>query len=171
MRTSAIILLSLLATHTHADNKPLGVSLADPAWNGKTIPTGQQCARFGGKGMTPRLAVHGIPAGANAIVMAYSDRTYQPMARGGHGKFGYRIPPSSSTANIPAVAGHTFDLQQGFFLIEAHRAPEWDKAGAYLPPCSGGKGNDYYVAVRAVKEVDGGIREVLGETEVRLGTY
>ncbi len=72
---------------------------------------------------------------------------------------------------VPPVRGHTFDLPVPFFLIEAQRAPLWDKAGAYLPPCSGGKGNEYYVTVRAVKEVNGGIREVLGQAEVSLGQY
>ncbi|RUM94572.1 MAG: hypothetical protein DSZ28_02485 [Thiothrix sp.] len=171
MRYSAIILLSMLAANAYSDNKPLNVSLVDSAWDGQKVPAGQQCEKFGGAGSTPLLIVQQIPAGANAVVMEYSDRTYQAMDSGGHGKFGYRIPPSSSTVSIPSVTGHTFDLPKGFFLIEAQRAPTWDKEGAYLPPCSGGKGNEYYVTVKAVKEVDGGIREVLGETEVTLGKY
>ncbi len=171
MKYSVFILLSMLAANAYSDNKPLNVSLADPAWDGKTVPTGQQCEKFGGTGSTPLLTVQQIPEGTNAVVMEYSDRTYQAMDRGGHGKFAYRVPQSSSTVDIPSVTGHTFDLPKGFFLIEAQRAPTWDKEGAYLPPCSGGKGNDYYVTVKAVKEVDGGIREVLGETEVALGKY
>jgi hypothetical protein len=171
MKNSAIVLLILLTGNVYADNKPLSVTLANSAWDGKIIPAGQQCERFGGKGATPLLVIHQIPAGANAVVMEYSDRTYQPMDHGGHGKFGYRIQPNISTVSIPAVSGHTFDLPKGFFLIEAQRAPTWDKAGAYLPPCSGGKGNEYYVTVKTVKEVDGGIREVLRETEVLLGKY
>jgi len=157
--------------NAYSDSALLEVSLADPAWDGKEIPVGQQCQKFDGEGSTPILAVQHIPDGANAVVMEYSDRTYQPMDSGGHGKFGYRIPPGSSTVSIPSVTGHTFDLPDGFFLIEAQRAPTWDKEGAYLPPCSGGKGNDYYVTVKAVKEIDSKIREVLGEVEVALGKY
>lgn len=93
------------------------------------------------------------------------------MDGGGHGKIGYRIPANASTVNIPSVTGHTFDLPKGFFLIEAQRAPKWDKVGAYLPPCSGGKGNDYYITVKAVKEVDGGIRRILGTVELPMGKY
>ena len=171
MKYSAIILLSIFAANAYSDKAPLDASLADPAWDGAKVPAGQQCEKFGGEGSTPLLTIQQIPAGANAVVMEYSDRDYPAMDHGGHGKFGYRIPPGSSTANIPSVTGHTFDLPKGFFLIEAQRAPTWDKAGAYLPPCSGGKGNDYYVTVKAVKEIDGGIREVLGETEVPLGQY
>ncbi len=171
MKYSAFILLSLLTLNTYADKQPMNVSLADVAWDGKRVPAGQQCDKFGGNGSTPLLAIQQIPAGANAIVMEYSDRSYQPMDQGGHGKFGYRIQPNSKIANIPSLAGHTFNLPAKFFLIEAQRAPAWDKEGAYLPPCSGGKGNDYYVTIKAVKEVDGGIREVLAEVEVSLGKY
>lgn len=171
MKYSTVILLSLFTFIAYADNKPLDVSLADPAWNGKLVPAGQQCGKFGGKGATPLLSIRQIPEGANAVVMEYSDRSYQPMDNGGHGKIGFRIQPDSTTVNIPSVAGHQFDLPDDFFLIEAHQAPTWDKEGAYLPPCSGGKGNDYYVTVKAVKEVDGDIQEVLGEVEVALGKY
>lgn len=171
MKTIAIIFLTLLALNANADNEVLSASLVNSIWDGKKVPSGQQCEKFGGKGATPVLTIHQIPAGTNAIVMEYSDRSYAAMDHGGHGKFGYRIQSTSSTVNIPSIAGHTFDLPKGFFLIEAQRAPTWDTAGAYLPPCSGGKGNNYYVTVRAVKEVDGGIREVFGETEVSLGMY
>ena len=166
-----MVLLSLLTVNSYASSMSLSVSLADPAWDGKNVPVGQQCKKFGGEGSTPFLNVNQIPSGTNAIIMEYSDRTHRPMDCGGHGKFGYRILPGSSSVKVPSVAGHTFDLPQGFFLIEAHRAPRWDREGAYLSPCSGGKGNDYYVTVKAVKEVDDDVREVLAETEVLLGRY
>ncbi|MCG7985316.1 MAG: hypothetical protein JAY90_21540 [Candidatus Thiodiazotropha lotti] len=171
MKHAAIVLLALLTANVNADNKLLNVTIADSAWDGDRVPAGQQCEKFGGQGATPALTIRQIPTGANAIVMAYSDRTYRAMDRGGHGKFGYRIQPNTSAVDIPSIPGHTFDLPKGLFLIEAQRAPTWDKAGAYLPPCSGGKGNDYYITVKAVKEVDSGIREVLGQFEVSLGVY
>ena len=46
-------------------------------------------------------------------------------------------------------ADYSFDLPPGFFLVSAHRAAGWDIEGAYLAPCSGGKGNRYYVRVSA----------------------
>ncbi|MCG8488743.1 MAG: hypothetical protein MI756_14815 [Chromatiales bacterium] len=171
MKYAAYILLALFMGNAYADNNPLMVSLVDSSWDGKTIPANQQCGKFGGKGATPTLHIRQIPAEANAIVMEYSDRTYPPMDRGGHGKFGYRIQANASSVTIPSILGHSFDLPNGFYLIEAQRAPTWDRAGAYLPPCSGGKGNDYYVTVRAVNQVDGGIRSVLAEAELTLGKY
>ncbi len=172
MKLQCITLATLLAAsmHSYADDK-LKVSLTDSAWDGKKVPSGQQCSKFDGKGSSPLLKIKNIPEGANAIVMEYSDRTYKPMDLGGHGKFGYRIKSGKSIVKVPSVKGHTFDLPKNFFLIEAQRAPSWDTAGAYLPPCSGGNGHDYYLTVKAVNEVDGGIRAVLSQTEIELGKY
>jgi len=171
MKYFAIVGLSLLTSAVYADNNQFSAQLTNPAWNGKTVPTGQQCHKFGGHGATPQIAVNSIPAGTNAIVMEYSDRTYQPMDNGGHGKFGYRLQSNVSSVKIPSLAGHSFEMDEGFFLLEAQRAPSWDKAGAYLPPCSGGKGNEYYVTLKAVKELNGGIQAILGETVLDLGKY
>ena len=97
--------------------------------------------------------------------------TYQPMNKGGHGKIGFRFKNGAKQISIPALAGHTFDLPSGFFLVEAQRAPSWDKAGAYLPPCSGGKGNDYYVLLKAVKVSNDKVTEELAEIEIKMGKY
>lgn len=151
----------------------LQVSFADSIWNGKTIPPGQQCKRFGGKGSTPRLIIRNIPAEANAIITEYSDRDYMPMDNGGHGEIGYKIRQGTSEANIPSVPGHTFTLPEGFFLVSAHSNPSWDTAGAYMPPCSGGKGNFYYVTIKAVYQPASKDQKakLLGTAKFNLGTY
>ncbi|MES9854460.1 MAG: hypothetical protein ABW170_21815 [Candidatus Thiodiazotropha sp. L084R] len=171
MRLTAFLILALVAANIYANPPSLSATITDPIWNGRQIPSGQQCNKFGGTGATPPLSISQIPAGANAIVMEYSDRTYQPMDHGGHGKIGFRIQSGTSTVAIPSVKGHTFDLPEDFFLIEAQKAPSWDKEGAYLPPCSGGKGNEYYVTIKAVSESNGGIRKILSEVELPLGQY
>jgi len=38
------------------------------------------------------LIIKGIPAEANAIILAFSDQSWPPMDNGGHGKIGYRLP-------------------------------------------------------------------------------
>lgn len=152
----------------------LEVSFEDAKWNGKVIPDGQQCDRFGGKKpQTPRLVVKNIPHGSNAIIMEYSDESYAPMDKGGHGKIGYRIPEGTIEKTIPAVPGHTFDLPEGFFLVAEHANPAWDKAGAYMPPCSGGRGNYYYVTVKAMSYVspDDKKPKLLGIGKLSLGRY
>jgi hypothetical protein len=68
---------------------------------------------------------------------------------------------------IPAVQGHTFELPPSFFSVAMHRGPDWDKAGAYLPPCSGGNKHPYYITVKAV----GRDFKVLAEELVEMGKY
>jgi hypothetical protein len=150
----------------------LDISFADSIWTGKEIPKGQQCSRFGGNAETPKLVVKNIPAGTNALIMEYSDRSYQPMDNGGHGIIGYYISSGSQQVTIPSVPGHTFDLPKGFFLVSAHQGSTWDKAGAYMPPCSGGNGNLYVVKVKAVYDApEGQESKLLGEGNLSLGRY
>lgn len=145
--------------------------LADPSWDGEWVPKGMQCQKFGGDGpRTPGLVVSDIPQGTNVLIFEYSDRSHQPMDNGGHGKFGYALNNQTGTAWIPQVSGHSFDLPKGFFLIEAHRNPKWDKAGAYMPPCSGGKKNSYYVKVKAAQIKDDQL-EIKAKSVLELGKY
>lgn len=67
---------------------------------------------------------------------------------------------------IPPVQGHTFDVPAGFKMIEAHRGPGWDKAGACMPPCSGGKGHAYYVTIKAMTD-----DKVTAKTVLEMGKY
>lgn len=145
--------------------------LADPAWNGEVVPKGMQCQKFGGDApRTPGLVVSQIPEGTNVLIFEYSDRSHKPMDNGGHGKFGFALNQQTGTAWVPQVSGHSFDLPTGFFLIEAHRNPKWDKAGAYMPPCSGGKSNSYYVTVKAAQVKDNAM-EIKAQTVLELGKY
>ena len=151
----------------------LQVAFSDSKWDGKTIPYGQQCNRDGGKGSTPGLIIKNIPSEANALVFEYSDRSYAPMDNGGHGKIGYLIQPGTAEVTVPPVQGNTLSLSEGFFHIAAHSNPSWDKAGAYLPPCSGGRGNSYYVTIKAVVQSTNKDEKlkILGTTKLNLGAY
>ncbi|MES9857415.1 MAG: hypothetical protein ABW166_12530 [Sedimenticola sp.] len=173
-KQSKMLLLGILASTSvslsaQADSS-FNARFSDATWDGKQVPTGQQCQKFGGEPSTPALSVSGIPAGANLLVMEYSDKTYKKMDDGGHGKIGYALNGEGDSAQIPSIPGHSFDLPSGFFLVAAHRAPKWDKAGAYMPPCSGGKGNDYHLTVKAIKQ-DGERSEILAQTLIVLGKY
>lgn len=152
----------------------LQLELADPDWDGKQIPNGQQCQRYGGENpSTPRILVGNIPEGSDAIVLEFSDRDYTPMNNGGHGIIGFVIPEGMSETEVPSALGHTFNLPEGFFLIQEHRASSFDTAGAYMPPCSGGSGHSYYVTVKAVELVSIETKEfnVLGQGVLELGKY
>lgn len=148
----------------------LDVEFADPVWDGVTVPKGYQCQKFGGTHGSPALRVSGIPERTNALLLEFSDRSYAPMDNGGHGKVGYAIDAGSTTVEVPSIPPHTMDLPEGFWTIAAQGAPDWDKPGAYLPPCSGGRGNAYYVTVKAVAR-DGDTMQELAQTVVEMGKY
>lgn len=173
VRISGAAVLALSLGVANAEATGLQAQLSSPDWNGRSIPAGQQCHRFGGHGATPRVAVSGIPAGTQALMLAFSDRDYKPMDNGGHGVIGYLIPPGRhGVVTVPSVRGHTFDLPAGFFVVRAHANPTYDIAGAYMPPCSGGKGHMYYVTVEAVTlDGAGHPAKLLGKTVVDIGRY
>lgn len=155
------------AVFCSAQAMALDVKFVDAKWDGMKIPTGQQCQKFGGQQpATPALKVSGIPAGATELVFEYSDRDFEKMNNGGHGRIQYSLSSSVSDLEVPSVPGHSFELPMNFTSIEAHRSPGWDKAGAYMPPCSGGKSHAYYVTVKALKA-----DQVLSQTVLELGTY
>ena len=169
LRSLALIAAALVVVAA-APSSALEAKLADPAWDGVKVPEGQQCQKFGGQGKSPALAVSGIPSGASHLVLEFSDRSYKPMDNGGHGKVAYAIESGATTVTVPPAPGHTEELPAGFTMVEAHKAPTWDKPGAYLPPCSGGRGNSYYVTVKAVHKADAETHE-LGSAVVELGKY
>ena len=123
---------------TAAQAADLQVTFGDPAWDGKKIPKGQQCTKFGGKGATPALRVENIPAGANAVIVEFNDRNYQPLSwNGGHGKIGFWISEGASSAMLPSVPGETGNLPEGSFVEKRNRATGGYARPGYLPPCSG----------------------------------
>lgn len=150
----------------------LSVSFADPAWTGEKIPPGQHCKKFGGDGATPPLIVAGIPAEANAIIVEFNDKSYQPLSRnGGHGIIGFLIEPGAGEAVLPAVPGGTSDMPEGVWLEKKNRATGAWRSPGYLPPCSGGRGNRYEAEVYAVvRDADGDYEEI-AEGEITLGRY
>lgn len=158
-----LIMVLMFATNASA----LDVKFADKAWDGTTVPKGQQCQKFGGiNPSTPQWIVSDIPAGSNAIILEYSDRDSEKMDKGGHGRMSFAIDPTAEKVEIPSVPGHTFEIPSGFVMIEAHRSPGWDKEGAYMPPCSGGKGHAYYVTIKTMKD-----DKVTAETVLEMGKY
>ena len=150
----------------------LVVTLTDPAWNGFQIPAGQQCSKFGGKGATPPLRIENIPTGADAIVVEFNYRDYQPLSDdGGHGKIGFRKEQGAKSADLPAVPGETDDMPEGAFLEARNRATGSYATSGYLPPCSGGNGHVYFADIKAVRTAEGERPTVLAETRFLLGRY
>ncbi len=163
-------LLALIAGPAAADG--FKVSFADPAWNGRQVPSGQHCSKFGGHGATPPLALEGIPPRANAVIVEFNDRSYRRLSYdGGHGKIGFEIAPGVGSATLPAVPGETDDgLPPGTWIERRNRATGSYARAGYLPPCSGGRRNSYFADVIAVERTGDDIEE-LAEVRIELGTY
>ena len=150
----------------------LDIAFADAQWDGKIVPKSGICQPFEGKGDTPPLKISGIPAGANAIVVEYSDRSFAPMDNGGHGILRYSITKGSAEVMLPATPGLTDKMPAGV-VIEADNRGQRNIAPGYRGPCSGGRGNSYEAVVKAVyKGADDKEQSLLlGEGRFVLGKY
>lgn len=153
---------ALSATAAFADLKAQVLS----PWDGKKVPSGQQCERHGGKGSTPPFQATGIPDGTVWLIVQYNDKSYKPLSRnGGHGTIGYAV--SGASAKLPAVPGMTSRMPKGVRVIAAAQSTGDYASPGYLPPCSGGRGNSYEAQVLAV-DANG---KVLDKTRMKLGRY
>ena len=151
---------------------PMKVEFAVPQnagvnWDGQTIPDGQQCKKYGGLNPeTPALVVSNIAPKASALIFAYSDRDYKEMDDGGHGVIRFDLPDGAKDIFVPPIRSNTYDLPEGFSIVKEHRGTERGLPGAYMPPCSGGYNNLYYVTIQAVNG-----NQILSETIFQLGRY
>jgi hypothetical protein len=165
MRSLGIIFSIGFAVFAGAAQAQMSVALSAP-WDGVTVPAGQNCTLQGGNGATPEMTISGIPEGTVSVHVEYNDLSYKPLSsEGGHGVIGFTV--SASQAVLPSVAGLTADLPQGVFLVRKARSSGDYASEGYLPPCSGGNGNDYSATVKALDA--SGI--VLGQTVVSIGRY
>lgn len=145
----------------------LTLKFSDPAWDGKTVPAGQQCPLQGGSGATPAIDVSGLPEGTTKVNVAFNDETYQPMNDGGHGVIGFDVTPNNGAASLPSVPGNSADLPAGASVTTASRGTGDYASPGYLPPCSGGNGNLYTATVTAL---DASGKE-LASGKIELGHY
>jgi len=154
---------------------PLRITFASPEWTGSAIPRGAQCRIQGGTVGSPGLVVDGIPPTATDIIVAFNDRSYPPLATdGGHGKVRVPVPAGAARVAVPSVPSESMTLPANVFIEAPHRGDVPGVArGAYLAPCSGGRGNTYEAQVFAVvrspaKDVP---TMVVGEATIVIGRY
>ncbi len=168
------LLASLCFVTAACAEETLTVRLSDAAWNGKKVPADQVCKKFGStNAASPALLIEAIPAGADALIVSFNDETYAPMDKGGHGVLRY-AHNQSATAQLVSVPGETDNLPAGVVAHIKHRGTGWSgTGGAYLPPCSGGRGNTYTLNVAAVKmQADAStVAETLATGKITIGNY
>ena len=162
----------LLVVSTACAEEELSVTLADPAWNGKNIPVDQVCNKFGGiQAKSPALKIEGIPADADALLLSFNDESYAPMDKGGHGVVLVQLK-NSSTAQVQSIPGETDMLPTGISVVKKHRGTGWSgTGGAYLPPCSGGRGNKYSIDISAIKGGTDGSGTTVAKGKIVIGSY
>ena len=168
------VVLAIVMTVVSYGAEAFEVNFTNSAWGGKKIPEKQQCQKFGGVNpMSPEIKITGIPQKTEAILLKFNDDSYNKMKHGGHGIVGMLIDPGTTEIIFPAIPGHTFDLPDGVFVVRPQKNPSWDKAGAYLPPCSGGQGNKYSVTVQAskIKNLDKKKFKKIARKKITMGRY
>jgi hypothetical protein len=164
---NAVLATALIFAAPAFAQSALTLQFADPAWDGVTVPAGQQCKLQGGEGATPELDVSGIPAGTTTINLAFNDETYQPMNDGGHGIIAFAVTPTGDVATLPSIPGNSEDLPDGASVATASRGTGEYASPGYLPPCSGGQGNSYSATATAL---DASGKE-LATGKIELGKY
>lgn len=162
--------------------KVLKVEFANSKWNEEKIPIEETC-KTSNSHKTPSLIISQIPVGTNAIIMEYSDKTLPFMDNGGHGKIGYALPDGTdgtTTITIPSLYSNTLVFPNGLngFWVVAKHKNLLAEPGAYMPPCSGGKGkpgknHNYSVTIKAVYHAPSENEEskLLATKELGLGTF
>ncbi|WP_122892761.1 hypothetical protein [Arcobacter peruensis] len=146
----------------------LSATFADDIWKKTAVPKTEVCSNFNTKaGSTPSINLENIPANTDKIMLTFSDETFSGMRDGGHGIVSYAVPTNSSSLTIPSMQGETFTLPVGFTSVVKHRGEKYKKTpGAYLAPCSGGKGNTYSVVIKAMSK-----DKILDATSLTLGIF
>ena len=164
----SVTTLTALATLALSVNAfAMDVKFNDAALNGKKIPEGQQCLNYDGKNpATPSMTVSNIPMGAESLVFVYNDVSNKRMQHGEHGIVEFNLPEGATSAEIPRVFGHTYEVPVGIEMVAEYRSRAGEAGGAYKPPCSGGKNHLYTVDVQAWQG-----DSVLAETTVEMGRY
>ena len=160
----AAIVGFLVAMAGAAQAEALKLSFASAEWTGKSVPKIGICLLHGGDGISPAITVAAIPAGAEKLILKFSDRDWQ--GEGAHGVVGLTVSSGSTSVTVPAFKGETDALPLGITKISSHLCAPC-AGGVYLGPCSGGSGHRYQVTVYA-KDASG---HTLGEGTLALGKY
>lgn len=135
-------------------------------WDGKKVPKGQQCRLHGGTPSTPPITVSGIPAGTAFIIGEFNDRDYAPLStKGGHGTISW--PVKGAKATLGAIDENAATGKGGAQAMKKARSTGEYASKGYLAPCSGGRGNRYFVDLKAV-DAKG---KVLDKVRVEMGRY
>lgn len=151
----------------------LNVKFVDSNWDGTTVPKNEICGRYNSKtAMSPKLLITNLPSQTNEIILSFSDETYTKMSNGGHGVVSYKVSEGIKSIELPSFKSETFDLPTNFKSLVSHRSSR-NTNGAYLAPCSGGRGNIYSVKIEAIHDFNSEDKKpsLLGDAYLKMGKY
>ena len=153
----------------------LNVKFTDSKWNGRTVPSDEVCGNYNSKGAnSPKLLINNLPNTTNKIILTFSDDTFSGMSNGGHGIVSYKVTEGTKSIEVPSIPSETFNLPKNFESVQSHGGTQWGKtAGAYLAPCSGGRGNSYSMMIEAIHDFNSENKKpsLLGDAHLRIGIY
>ena len=163
------------ATDEAPEVLPFAVELSPKnVWDGKTFPTSESCAKYGGFAKSPSFLIHSAPQGTNVILVSFNNDSVDGMDKGGLGTIGYIYEPNKNGEPVllNSVKAGEVKLPKGVFLEKPHRYND-AAPSAYYAPCKPAKGHEKYsVTLTAVKRSGsfaGQTTEVLGTTTLPLG--
>jgi len=172
MRYSSALLVGVVTILIHfsvfaaEDHK---IEFVDSMWDGKTIPPEQQCPTRGAgvNPHTPKLKISDLPAGTKYLLMIITDENYG--GKGDHGIFRLKIPSGAKEIIFPRIYQLKKEMPAGVTIEKANAWHSWVgvRAGHYLAPCSGGRGNNYYSDIIFYGEGD----KKLGGAYIDWGRY
>lgn len=151
----------------------LNVKFIDSKWDGDRVPKDEVCSRYNSKSaMSPKLLISDLPSQTNKVILSFSDETYTQMSNGGHGIVSYKVIEGTKSIEVPSFKSETFTLPINFKSIRAHGSSK-NTNGAYLAPCSGGRGNNYSVTVEAIHDFNSDNKKplLLGTSYLKMGRY
>lgn len=151
----------------------LNVKFLDSKWNGKVVPKSEVCSRYNSTtAKSPKLLISNLPSKTNKVILSFSDETYTKMSNGGHGVLSYKVNEGTKSIELPSFESETFNLPPNFDSLNAHASTR-NTDGAYLAPCSGGRGNVYSLKIQAIHEFKSDEKKplLLGDAYLKLGTY
>lgn len=135
-------------------------------WDGRRVPSGEQCSKDGGKGATPPLQVTGIPKETSELYVFFDDVDDAKLSQnGGLGVVAFEMIATGMI--LPPLPAMTRQVGSGARVVRKARTSGDYASNGYLPPCSGGQGHRYVATVLAV--ADSGESVAVGK--VMLGKY
>ncbi|MDQ7069447.1 MAG: hypothetical protein Q9M48_01640 [Rhodobacterales bacterium] len=97
--------------------------------------------------------------------MGFQSKVNLKPGRGVRSAYGY--PVRGNSAMLPAVPGLSTKLPGGVQVVKPARGTGRYASKGYLPPCSGGRGNNYSATIKAVSATG----KLLEKITIGIGKY